>query len=131
MRFLLTVGAALLASSLAAETFDCTMTSKGIGGFIGNRMLLSVDPETGEGAALDGAIFSVHGKAVPVETTRTSSVRWRFKYTVEGVPVSNEGTGIVSYTVHLNTQRMRVNVSGRLHGFDNQISGSGRCERVG
>lgn len=129
-RFITALVITTLATAAVGETYDCTMTRKGSDGFIGDRMVLSVDPETGGGAALDWAVYAVHKTPIPVDLTQTSADRWRFKYTVRNVPVGNEGAGIVSYTVRLNTARMRVSVTGRLHGYDNNITGSGQCTKV-
>ena len=131
MKFLSVVFSLALAGAAQAQTFECEMTNKGSGGWIGNKMLFSIEPEEGVGAVLDWAIQEVHKAPIPVRVVKRSSTSWKFFWNVKGVKSANIGKAALNYNATLDTKRMRVRVNGALAGYDNNISGNGPCKIVG
>ena len=118
-------------SLAVAQMFDCEITNRGGGGFIGGRMFLALDRDAQSGAALDWAIQEIHKRPMPVTVQAASNPnKWTFRWSVKGVKTANSGTGSVSYTARLNTKTGRVSINGTLAGADNVISGAGQCKEV-
>lgn len=124
----------LLATGLAtagrSDVYECKTTHFGNGGWIGNGYILAFDREAVAGSVYGWAIHEVHQTPIPVDVRNPSPIRWEFRYSVSGVKPTNSGSTKVSYKVVLNTRTNRFLISGRLHGSDNNISGSGTCKRV-
>lgn len=130
MRFISVICAVLFTSSAYAEAYECQMRHKGTGGWIGDNIVLAMDREEEVGGALDWAIYEVHKTAIPVDVKKRKDHVWRFQWSVQGIKAANAGIQKLTYTAVLNTKRKAVSVRGRLHGSDNQISGSGPCKRI-
>lgn len=125
------LSAIALASPVVAQKYDCEITNQGGGGFVGTRMIVWINPADQSATAIDAAIHQVHKKPIPVDARQGSNPdRWTLRWRVKGVQVANEGTGTLSYTVRLNTKTGRMSLSGLLAGFDNVISGAGRCRKA-
>lgn len=122
--------AGAIATGAGADVYECTTTQFGNGGFVGEGYFLAFDRQAKAGSVLDWAIQQVHKAPIPVDVFNPSPSRWQFRYTVIGVQTSNSGSAKVSYRIGLNTQTNRFRISGRLHGYDNRITGRGTCRRV-
>ncbi|MEH6521260.1 hypothetical protein [Sulfitobacter sp.] len=121
---------ALSPIAAAAESYECTTESYGSGGWVSNVMILGVDREKNVGSAFDFAIQEVHKAPIPVKFKKWSDNRFQFNWTVKGIQTSNSGSSIISYKVTLRPNSGKFTLSGRLHGSDNVISGSGTCEMI-
>ena len=122
---------AVRAGDPPGETYECAMRSQGSGGWIGPVMFLTIDRGSERGVVMDAVIYAAHGIPIEVDTTRRSDTLWVFRWTVEDVPMLNEGSGTVRYRASLNTATRKVRVTGVLLGYDNNISGSGDCRDIG
>lgn len=122
--------AAALATGAGADVYDCTTSNFGAGGWVGERYILAFERDEVVGSVLGPVIQQVHKGPIPVDVRNPSPIRWEFRYTVVGVQTSNAGSTRITYKIVLNTQTNRFLLSGVLHGYDNQISGSGACRRV-
>lgn len=131
MKKILAIVAALaLPTAAAAETYVCETTNFGGGGWVPPKIILAYDTKAQVGSAFDGFIKSIHEVPIPVEWKRRSDTSYIFNWKLKGLKASNGGKGINSYKVTLFTARNAFSLSGRRHGYDNVISGSGTCERV-
>ncbi|MFT6676769.1 MAG: hypothetical protein ACJAVM_002974 [Sulfitobacter sp.] len=128
--FLFAAAALALPLAAAAETYDCETKNFGRGGWVPERIVLDYDTKAGVGTALDGLIKHLHGKPIPVEWSKRSDTSFIFRWTLKGLKATNGGTGINTYKVTLFTAQNKFSLSGRRHGYDNVISGSGTCKRV-
>lgn len=97
---------------------------------MGDRVILAVDPKTGGGSAIDYAINEVHKRPIPVNTKRVKANRWELRWEVYGVKSYNGQRETVSYKATLDTASRKVRIRGNLRGYDNVISGWGKCEIV-
>ncbi len=113
-----------------AETYKCTATNFGVGGWVSSEIILEFDTATLQAYAIDAAIYEVHKKPVPVRFRRRSDTSLIFNWTVRGVKSRNAEKAIISYKVTLFTDRNKFTLSGRLHGYDNVISASGTCAKL-
>jgi hypothetical protein len=118
---------ALTPISAMAESYDCTTTNFGRGGWVGEQMILAFDEKANVGSAYDSGINEVHKAPISVKFKKWSDNRYQFNWTVEGIKSSNAGGSIMSYKVTLRPQSGTFTLSGVLHGYDNVISGSGTC----
>lgn len=116
-----------LAGPASAQVYDCAITGKGPGGWMGDRIILAVDPKTGGGSALDAAINEIHQMPIPVDTERTKANKWVLRWEVFGVKSYNGNRETVSYRATLDTAARKVRIRGTLKGYDNEISGWGPC----
>jgi hypothetical protein len=135
MRFLTAgVTAAVLsvtATTAIAETvYECDMNRKGFGGFVGDKMFFSLVPEQSTGQVYDGVIDSTVGAPLTADVTKRNATTWQYRWLVKDVKLGNEGSAEVVMRATLRVNKGTVNVSGTLRGFDNNISGSGRCKVV-
>lgn len=126
----LVLSAVAAGASAKGVTYKCEMYNQGVGGWVGERMFLSIDPETGVGAVYDAALALAEKPPLPVTVTVRSPTLFKYRWEVEGVPSGNVGKARLSYSALLNTKTGRVTLSGRLFGYDNQISGAGRCAPI-
>lgn len=125
------LGAAVFCSApVLATTFVCDLKDGADGGAVPLRVILAVDEEKNVGSAFDGFIKEVHGLPIPVEYKRESASRHRFDWTLKNVPGDDNKTYTLSYTARVNPKTLSINLSGRLHGYDNQIRGYGKCKVV-
>lgn len=113
-----------------AQTFDCSTTRFGPDGFVSDKVFLGLDRDANAGSAYDYFINQVHKAPIPVELTKRSETSFQFKWRLSGVTISNEGSGVLTHTVTLNTARQTFTVRGRLHGYENVIRGEGTCTVV-
>lgn len=127
---LLGIGLAMLPVAVAAETYDCTTTSFDRGGWVTQRYIVEFDAQAGSATAYDAAIKVVHEAPIPVSYERRSETSHIFRWQLTNLPSANIGGAKISYRFTLFADRGRFTLSGRLHGYDNQISGSGTCARV-
>ena len=135
MKCLATVLGAMIFSAtwsvaIAANVYECDMHSKGNGGFVGDKVFFELNPETATGMVFDGVIKVVYDKPLTAEVTRRNETTWRYKWTVEDYQLGNGGREDISMRATLKTDTGAVSVNGRLRGYDNNISGSGRCKVV-
>lgn len=130
MKTLLATGllALTLAGQASAQVFQCDMTNRGRGGFVGSKMIVLLNPIEQTAKVFDWAIAEVHGAPIDVGTQRRKADFWRFNWTVKGVPTSNAGAGSLVYTASLNTSNGQFRLNGTLAGADNHIFGSGTCK---
>ncbi|MEH6645392.1 hypothetical protein [Sulfitobacter sp.] len=113
-----------------AESYDCTTTDFGFGGFVVSRIILAFDAEATVGFAYDAFINEVHKASIPVKFKKWSDNRYQFNWTLKGVKSSNVGTSTLSYKVTLRPQSGTFTLSGVYHGYDNPISGAGTCKLI-
>lgn len=113
-----------------AQSYDCTTTRFGSGGFVSDRIILGLDRAANAGSAYDYFIDQVHDAPIPVDLTKRSDTSYKFDWKLRNVEVSNEGSGVLSHTVTLNTAALTYTLRGRLHGYDNHISASGTCKVI-
>lgn len=130
MKNILLVLAIVLGGAAQAQTYECTMTNRGNGGAIGEKMLFSIQPTRATGTVYDGIIASVHEGPIPAEVKKRSGTQWRYYWSVKGVPTGNIGKASLTYRATLDIARNEVRVSGNLAGYDNNISGSGPCKII-
>ena len=130
-KILFGIALAALPAIVAAETFECEMTSKGRGGFISDTMLLEINRAKGVGFVLDGVVYRVQKKPIAAELIKRSDTVWRFKWEVNDFPTDNSGKADLRYSAMLDLARKRIQVRGILAGYDNNISGSGPCKQIG
>jgi hypothetical protein len=114
----------------AAESYDCTTTNFGQGGWVPDRIILGLDRKANAGSAFDGLIKHVHKTPIPVKLKQWSETRFQFNWTLDDVDISNESSGSISYKVTLHPQKGKFTLSAILKGYDNQISGSGTCKLI-
>lgn len=118
------------AAGVAAQqtTYRCEMNSRSGNGFVSKTMFFSLASAQGTGAVYDGLIHAMHKAPIPAQVTKRRDNVWRFKWRVDDVPSSNTGKVSLRYAAILNTTKGQVTLSGGIGGFDNDISGRGRCE---
>lgn len=118
-----------MVNAASAVTFDCAFKDGSDGGAVPPRIILAVDETKDAASAFDGYIKEVHGVPIPVKYVKESETRHRFDWTLKGLKGGNR-TYVISYTVRVNPKSLSATLSGRLHGFDNQIKGYGKCKMV-
>ncbi len=114
----------------AAESYDCTTTNFGQGGWIPPRIILAMDRDANAGSAFDALIKQVHKTPIPVKLKKWSEKRFQFNWSLDGVNISNAGSGSIDYKVTLYPEKGKFSLSGILKGYDNPISGSGTCKLI-
>ena len=90
-------------------------------------MYVQVDPKAGNAVIFDAAIKETFGKPIVVEATEISAQKYRLKYKAI-LQSSNSGKLNISYTVRFDQGRKHYTIQGFLSGYDNNVTGSGRCE---
>ncbi len=128
-RVLLCLLASLLPTAALAQSYECTRTQMARGGWVSNTFIFLLQNNGNQAQMIDAYINDVHGKPIAVDVKKVSGNRYRMKWTVRNVKVRNDGTGILSHTFIYNDAKKTFKISGRLHGFDNVISGGGTCKR--
>lgn len=121
---------AILGTPVLSESYDCTTTKYGTGGWVSNRIILGLDRKANAGSAFDYFIKETKKAPIPVTLKKRSDTSYQFDWKLRNVKVSSSGSDILSHTVVLNTQAMTFTIRGRLHGYDNLISGSGTCKII-
>lgn len=121
---------ALAPIAAAAESYKCTTENFGVHGFVPPVIILGVDQEANVGSAFDDYIASVHNAPIPVKFKKWSDARFQFNWSLNEVDVSNVGGSTVSYKVTLRPKSGKFTLSAQLHGYDNEINGSGNCELI-
>ena len=114
----------------AAESYDCTATNFGQGGWVPPRIILAMDRDANAGSAFDALIKQVHKTPIPVKLKKWSEKRFQFNWSLDGVNISNDGSGSIAYKVTLYPEKGTFSLSGILKGYDNPISGSGTCKLI-
>ena len=126
-----TIVLATLPVFASAGEYICEATNSGRDGWVPPKFYLAYDAATGKAYAYDGFISQVSENPIEVKWKQRSATSHQYNWTVKGVEGSNGGKGIISHRVILFLDRNRFTLSGRLHGFDNVISGEGTCAKVG
>ncbi len=111
-----------------AQTYECDTTSFGTGGWIGEKMFVFLDTKEQKAELVDWTIHRVFGDKIPVDLRKLSDTKYLLSWKLNSFRTSNDATTKISYKVRLNTARPTFTISGHLHGYDNVISGSGRCK---
>lgn len=132
MRFykVLAAGLLLAGTSAQAQTFDCDMYSQGNGGWVGSRMIFSLSREDSAGAVFDGLIKETYKHPIPATVVRRKDHIWRYTWKVEDAKSGNTGKETLQFSAILNTNSGKLSVNGTLQGYDNNISGAGKCKVV-
>ncbi len=112
----------------AGKLYDCEINDFGTG-WMGPRMIISVDESEQTAMVFDGIIAEVVEVPVPAQVSRRSESSLRLNWTVKNIPVSNVNTKeTAKYKAILNTRTHKVTVSVQLNYFDNEPRGTGKCK---
>lgn len=112
-----------------AQTYECTRTKMARGGWVSDKIFVQLQSSGTKAEVIDAYINQVHGKAIPVEIKKMGGDKYRLKWKVRNVEIKNAGSGILSHTLMFDRAKSTFRINGRLHGYDNVISGSGTCKR--
>lgn len=115
---------------LSAQAYNCETAHFGRDGFVAPQVIIGLDTTAQAASAYDAFIHSVHKAPIPVTLKRRSDTSYQLSWKVRNVKTSNDGTTNLSHTFTLNTAALTFTVRGRLHGYDNHISGSGTCKVI-
>lgn len=127
-RFLLCVLFAGLPLQAMAEVYECTATNRGSGGWIPEKIFVELNTADQTASAYDYFINSIHKKPIKVDLKKRKDTSYKLSWKLRNVDISNEGSGILSHSMVLNTAAKTYTMNGRLHGYDNVIRGSGTCK---
>ena len=97
---------------------------------IGGLMFFQVDGARRKAQVLDGVIKTVKGHPIPARIDVDNPRRTTLNWAVSGLPLSRGGDATATCSATIIRGGMRVNVSGRLNGYDNDESGYGGCRIV-
>jgi hypothetical protein len=126
-RLTLSLALCLLGSGAMGQAFVCDMNSRGTGGFISERMVISLDPENSEAYVYDGVIAHVQQKPLKVKVLRRSTDAWKLKWNLKDFDLSNGEKTSVKFIATIYPLKQVVTVKGTLGGYDNDIGGRGTC----
>lgn len=112
-----------------AQTYECTRTKMARGGWVSDKIFVQLKNSGAQAEVIDAYINQVHGKPIPVEIKKMGGEKYRLKWKVRNVEIKNAGSGILSHSMTFDRAKNNFRISGRLHGYDNVISGSGTCKR--
>lgn len=110
------------------EAFECEITSKNSGGFVGDVVLFSFAGD--QAAVYDWAIDEVYEGPIAVKITMKSEKYYKLRWKVEGLETATGVTTDLSYRARLNRETHVVSLNGTLHGYDNAIGGRGKCKGI-
>lgn len=130
-KLLASIALMALPAMASAESYKCTTTNYGNGGWVSNLFYFDYDPKTNTATAIDYYINEVHDAPIKVDWKQRSENSYQFNWKVKGVKASNGGGAILSYRFILFKDRMAFSLNGQNHGYENVISARGTCERVG
>ncbi len=119
--------ATFCATQSLAITYDCKLKDGSDGGAVPPQIILALDEEHGAASAYDAYINHLHKNPIPVTYKREGENRHRFDWTLENIKFGNRSY-IITYSARVNPKSLTITLNGRLHGFDNQIRGYGKCE---
>lgn len=118
----------LFATAAHAEVYNCTLTDYGEGGFIPSSATISIK----DGVAVYQDPFvdlSLGERGVSAEINNLTSKRISFKYRLT-IPLQSGAEGSLQYTATYFRNSNKLNIRAILSGYDNNITGSGRCVRI-
>ncbi|MCX7560772.1 hypothetical protein OS190_14440 [Sulfitobacter sp. F26204] len=113
---------------LAAQTYECNVTNRGAGGWIPEKIFIEFKAAEQRASVYDFFINQVHKEPIDVAPEKRGETSYELSWKVRNVKISNEGSGILSHSLILNTAANTYTMKGRLHGYDNVIRGSGTCK---
>ena len=115
-------------SALAAPvSYQCEYKAHSRTGWVPEKALYQIDQEAGTATAYDGYIHYLGKKPISVDMRPARNGKFRLNYTLNGLPMQGNSTGVVSYSVFLDTGRGKSSLSVNVRGFDNEIRGTGKC----
>lgn len=129
-KLFLTLAAIALPLTAHAAVYECDATTQGPDGWIPPKIFLEVNDAGTEAKAYDGLIKSLHGKPISVGVEKKPNGTYEMSWKLRNVKTSNAGSSILSHNLILNPSAGSFKMRGRLHGFDNHISGRGTCKRI-
>lgn len=107
--------------------YNCNITTTE-DNLIGRRLVIMIDPATGEVGVLTEMIYRFNRK-MPIRATikKENSARLTIGWTVPRIPVHGETRLSAFFDATVLKSNLRVNVNGWLQSYDNNESGSGTC----
>ncbi len=107
-------------------TYDCKVASLEGRGFIQDRVIFSVNPNTGQAAVVDGVVMYVYEKPIAADFQLLGNGQYRLKWEVNNLKSGSQSFN-VDYTLQYRPNDKGFTMRGWLSGFANRPFGSGTC----
>jgi len=130
MKKILALAACLALPTFAnakTTTFQCLVKGQH-GGWIAEQVFFEFDDELSSARVSDGIILHFEGKPLAAEVTEDSAKKLVINWRV--VTKSRSQTTKMSYRLSYLRSTGRVVVSAKPHGFTNNFTARGRCQRI-
>lgn len=115
----------------APVSYECDITSYSpqYGG-IPDKAYFVIDAKAQTAMALDRFIYTGSKVPVAVSFKELRTNKYLLKWTVEGVPLRNNGTAIFSFSTRIDVSKGTLNMQSWLHGDDGERRGKGSCKPI-
>lgn len=127
-RLLFGAALALLPLQGLAQSYECTAQKQGSGGWVAEKIFVRIDRTAKTASAYDTFINQLYKGPIPVMLEQNSETVFTLSWKLRNVKTNRKGTGVLSHSLLLDTRAGTFALKGRLHGYDNEIRGSGTCQ---
>ncbi|MBE1296028.1 hypothetical protein [Phycobacter azelaicus] len=120
-----------LAASSTPISYECDIESYSprYGG-IPDKAYFVIDAEAKTAMAFDPFIYTRSKVPVAVEFKELRADKYLLKWTVEGVPLRNNGTAVFSFSTRIDVAKGTLNMQSWLLGDDGDRRGKGTCKPI-
>lgn len=110
------------------STYDCTIVEASSGGFMSDRLIVSVDTSAGKVRVIDGIINAYYEAPIDAEFVqrRNGNISWRWELRRADAKIKDAPN--LNFTAILQPAQKTIQLSGLVLGFDNDVRGHGSCE---
>ncbi|MDF3413320.1 hypothetical protein HKX54_02530 [Sulfitobacter sp. M57] len=119
---------AVLPIQALSGTYACTAEDRGSGGWVAEQIFVQIDRQAGSASAYDTFINQRHNGPIAVTLEQNSATVFTLGWKLRNVETKEGGSNVLSQSLLLDTETGRFAVKGRLHGYNNVISGNGSCQ---